>query len=807
MLLRTKKSLISLLVMICALLFATVVTALTQSVKAYAYTTEQLDGATVIDIYNEDTKKFKGEGLNNLALNAGYSDLNAMISAATDEGTALSPKFTDTAVQLGVDRTAGGSDLKWVPVYLSRSSDGDAILTLWLATDIYKSTWSDGTFSTNATQTFNDNTIFSNTYDGSFIRHKLNGKTGWTTSWGSGSNQSNANENIGTMVSDFYGIGELSSYVVTPSMVSWQTGTGSNRMKNDPDWAGNASLTTYYPCDWVNDNVWLPSMYEVYDKDITANSTAKLSSLTADGGLWDVKVGNVNSLNDSYSWLRSGNPIVYYSSCLLGTSGNYGAFDVGSAYSIRPALHINLNSVAQNTDHMHVWGSADNDGWIVTAPATCVSKGLEERKCSAEYCPLPDSKETRETDIDANAHSWGEWTLSKAATCTENGEETRVCAHNNAHKEKRETDANGHNWDPESVRVQPTCTTDGAVTGTCIVCGAITIETLPALGHDNVRHEAKAATCTQIGWNAFETCSRCDYSTYAEIAALGHVYATEFTVDTAATCTEKGSKSKHCTRCDEKSAVTEIPFAPHILTHVARVEPTSQADGNIEYWECSICAKKFSDGNGENVIDNVVIKFRLVKPDDNGGENQVVVTTPDGFTPDIELIVTEIAQENYGTYEAIANSVNGEIGLVYDITLKSNGVTIQPDGTLTINLLIPTDLRGKIFKIFHLHGNDATETKYNVDGNYAVVTADRLSEFIFVGEKTTTPSSEEGNGLSDGAIAGITIGVIVAVLLATYISLYFTLYRRSILKGKAFDAIYMPMNAIFNKTEQNARKE
>ena len=75
--------------MICALLFATVVTALTQSVKAYAYTTEQLDGATVIDIYNEDTKKFKGEGLNNLALNAEYSDLNAMISAATDEGTAL----------------------------------------------------------------------------------------------------------------------------------------------------------------------------------------------------------------------------------------------------------------------------------------------------------------------------------------------------------------------------------------------------------------------------------------------------------------------------------------------------------------------------------------------------------------------------------------------------------------------------------------------------------------------------------------------------------------------------------------------
>ena len=37
--------------------------------------------------------------------------------------------------------------------------------------------------------------------------------------------------------------------------------------------------------------------------------------------------------------------------------------------------------------------------------------------------------------------------------------------------------------------------------------------------HDKVQHEAKAPTCTTIGWDAYETCSRCDYTTYVEKTA------------------------------------------------------------------------------------------------------------------------------------------------------------------------------------------------------------------------------------------------------------------------------------------------
>lgn len=409
-----------------------------------------------------------------------------------------------------------------------------------------------------------------------------------------------------------------------------------------------------------------------------------------------------------------------------------------------------------------------------------------------------------------NAHSYGNWETTLAPTCAALGSKKHTCTVC-SHEETKEIaiDPDAHSWDPESVRVEPTCTTDGSVTGTCTDCGETDTEILDKLGHDIEWHEAQAETCTQIGWDAYVTCSRCDHTTYSEKEALGHDFDTKFTVDTAATCTAKGSKSKRCVRCDEKTDVTEIPLVPHTLTHVARVEPTLLADGNIEYWTCSVCENKYSDEDCETEADNVVIpmlKAQLVQPDENGGADHVVVTTPNGFASDIELVVTEIARENYAQYATIARAVNGEIFQVYDVTLRSDGVTVQPDGTIIVKLRIPDNLKGKDFKLFHLHGSEATDKEYTIEGNYAVVTVDKLSEFIFIGGKFGAAPDPSG-GLSAGAVAGITIGVIVAVLLSAYFALYFALYRKGVIKGKAFDVIYIPMNEVFNKKKQDGENE
>lgn len=68
----------------------------------------------------------------------------------------------------------------------------------------------------------------------------------------------------------------------------------------------------------------------------------------------------------------------------------------------------------------------------------------------------------------------------------------------------------------------------------------------------------------------------------------------------------------------ERQAVCEVcgtPYgdlAEHTLTHVDRVEPTHFADGNVEYWACSVCHKLFRDAQGTQEIsreDTVLTKI------------------------------------------------------------------------------------------------------------------------------------------------------------------------------------------------------
>lgn len=92
-------------------------------------------------------------------------------------------------------------------------------------------------------------------------------------------------------------------------------------------------------------------------------------------------------------------------------------------------------------------------------------------------------------------------------------------------------------------KVDATCTAGGSYDEVvyCATCRAQlsrTAKTIDALGHDLIHHNAQAATCTAIGWNAYDTCSRCTYTTYNEIAATGHTWS-------PATCTTP----KTCSVC------------------------------------------------------------------------------------------------------------------------------------------------------------------------------------------------------------------------------------------------------------------
>lgn len=94
----------------------------------------------------------------------------------------------------------------------------------------------------------------------------------------------------------------------------------------------------------------------------------------------------------------------------------------------------------------------------------------------------------------------------------------------------------------------PTCTEIGwEAYDTCSRCDHTTYVEIPA-GHNLVQQTAKAPTCTEIGWEAYEACSRCDYTTYVEIPAKGHSYKASVT---APTCREKGYTTFVCANCSD----------------------------------------------------------------------------------------------------------------------------------------------------------------------------------------------------------------------------------------------------------------
>lgn len=139
-----------------------------------------------------------------------------------------------------------------------------------------------------------------------------------------------------------------------------------------------------------------------------------------------------------------------------------------------------------------------------------------------------------------------------------------------------------HEWNSGKVTTQPTCTIAGQKTYTCTVCSATKVETLDALGHNFAKYDAKAATCTEIGWNTYFTCTNCNYTTYKEIAALGHDKVSH--KGKAATCTEKGWNAYDiCSRCDY-TTYKEIAALGHDFT-----SNTWQSDAHRHWKKCSRC--------------------------------------------------------------------------------------------------------------------------------------------------------------------------------------------------------------------------
>ena len=201
-------------------------------------------------------------------------------------------------------------------------------------------------------------------------------------------------------------------------------------------------------------------------------------------------------------------------------------------------------------------------------------------------------------------HAWGEWSSAG------NGTHIRSCTRSNCDAvdtanctggtatcsakaacvtcgaEYGEKDSNNHALEQHAAKA-PTCTEIGwDAYDTCSRCDYTTYAELPALNHAFVYYKAKTPTCTEIGWDAYEACSRCNYTTYAEQPALNHDL--EQHAAKAPTCTEKGWNAyETCSRCDYTTYV-ERP-AQHDLEQHAAKAPTCTEIGWNAYETCKNC--------------------------------------------------------------------------------------------------------------------------------------------------------------------------------------------------------------------------
>ena len=120
--------------------------------------------------------------------------------------------------------------------------------------------------------------------------------------------------------------------------------------------------------------------------------------------------------------------------------------------------------------------------------------------------------------------------------------------------------------------------------------------------HDLVHHDAKAPTCPEIGWNAYDACQRegCTYTTKVEIPALKHKLVHHDAK--APTCTEIGwDEYDACQRegCDYTTKV-EIPAPGHDYTEKV-VKPTCEKVGYTLH-TCKNCHDSYKDHQTKTLL-------------------------------------------------------------------------------------------------------------------------------------------------------------------------------------------------------------
>ena len=429
-------------------------------------------------------------------------------------------------------------------------------------------------------------------------------------------------------------------------------------------------------------------------------------------------------------------------------------------------------AVDENTRANHTFG-----GWVTEKDSTCTETGTQKHTCAAcdysetgviekkahtpehhdrveptctatgsiEYwqCSVCNKKfsnancttEVTDVTLPMAAHTLTK-TDAKAATCTEAGNAEywtcSVCKKLFSDSEGKNEitaasvviPATGHTpsaaWTNDGTDHWHVCTTCNAVldkaahsggTATCsskAVCdvckaeyGTTTAHTFISK-HDDTQH-----------WKECSICGAIDL----ENSKTNHTFG-EWETVTDSTCTATGTKKHTCTGCDY-SETGVIEKKAHTPEHHDRVEPTCTATGSIEYWQCSVCNKKFSNANCTTEVTDVTLD-KL--PHSAGAAWEKDTTYHWHLCTSCGSEVMDKAVHTYGDWVTVAEATETETGL-----RKRTCSVCGYEQTEEIGILR--------FTVTVRNGSGSGEYK---SGETVTITADRRSGYTF--EKWTVDS-------------------------------------------------------------------
>ena len=226
--------------------------------------------------------------------------------------------------------------------------------------------------------------------------------------------------------------------------------------------------------------------------------------------------------------------------------------------------------------------------------STCVDHAYYIYTCT--YCD--DSYTVISSNSSLKEHQYGDWTVVTPPTCTEFGEEEKVCVVC-GHADMRLTPATGHSYSDWTDIIPASCTEKGKQQRICATCNNTETREVLATGHNYIG-EYFDSTCAESAFTRY-TCSHCSdsYDVIDSNSILKQHTFGDWITSATATCTDSGNAYRECTVC----GFVEEKITP-ALGHTFTAEYINSTCKDLAYtkYTCSVCNFSYNEIDENSVL-------------------------------------------------------------------------------------------------------------------------------------------------------------------------------------------------------------